>query len=114
MVGDGRREVIIVAFATATTITPLSMVFGCGAIVDTLPYGSILLEESLAFMMNVEDSWEMHLRMPSYAIPRILSLPGTIPPSYSGGVRILSALGSTTSFIHDAPSVLAHSILWCP
>ena len=48
--GDGCREFIPVAFAATTTITPLSMGFGCGPIVDTLPYGSALLEESLAFM----------------------------------------------------------------
>ena len=44
---------------TATTITPLSMVFGCGAFVDTLSYDSALLEESLAFMGSVEDQWEI-------------------------------------------------------
>ena len=41
--GDGRRELKFVAFAVAATIAPLSMVFGCGAIVDTLPYGSAFL-----------------------------------------------------------------------
>ena len=35
------------------------MVFGCGAIVDTLPYVFALLEELLAFMGGVEDQWEM-------------------------------------------------------
>ena len=35
------------------------MVFGCSAIVDTLPYVSALLKESLAFMESVEDQWEM-------------------------------------------------------
>ena len=29
--------------------------FGCCVVVDTLPYGSALLEESLAFMGSVED-----------------------------------------------------------
>ena len=52
--GDGRKELIHVAFAAAATIAPLSMVFGYGALVDTLPYGSALLEESLAFMGCVE------------------------------------------------------------
>ena len=50
---------IHIAFAAAATIATLSMVFGCGALVDTLPYGSALLEESLAFMSNVEDSEQM-------------------------------------------------------
>lgn len=35
------------------TIASLSMVFGCGNIVDTLPYASALLEESLAFIKSV-------------------------------------------------------------
>ena len=43
------------AFAAAATIAPISMAFGCGAIVDTLPHGSALLKEPLAFMGNVED-----------------------------------------------------------
>ena len=39
----------------AATIAPLSIVLGCGAIVDTLPWDSTLLEESLAFKESVED-----------------------------------------------------------
>ena len=57
--GDGHKERIPLAFTAATTIASLSMVFGCGAIVDTLSYGSVLLEESLAFMGSVEDQREM-------------------------------------------------------
>ena len=34
--GDGWREFFHAAFVTAATIAPLSMVFGCGATVDTL------------------------------------------------------------------------------
>ena len=41
-VGDGRRELINVAFVAAATITPLSMVFGRGTIMNTLPYASAL------------------------------------------------------------------------
>lgn len=43
------------AFAAAATIAPIYMVIRCGVIVDTLPCGSALLEESLAFMRSVED-----------------------------------------------------------
>ena len=39
---DGRRKFILVAFVTAITIALLHMLLGCGAIVDTLPYGSVL------------------------------------------------------------------------
>ena len=46
-------------FVVVATIAALSMVFGCGAIVDILSYASALLEESLAFMGSVEDQWEM-------------------------------------------------------
>ena len=55
------------AFAAAATIEPLSMVFGCNAILDTLPYGSALLEESLAFIGNVEDPQKM---APRHALVR--------------------------------------------
>ena len=34
------------AFAVAATIAPISMVFECDTLVDILPYGSALLEES--------------------------------------------------------------------
>jgi hypothetical protein len=57
--GNDRKELIPVVFAAAATIEPLSMVFGCSTFVDTLLYGSALLEESLAFMGNVEDSRDM-------------------------------------------------------
>lgn len=39
----------------AATIIPLSIDFRFGSFVDTLPYGSALLEESLAFFGNAED-----------------------------------------------------------
>ena len=55
-------ELIPVAFTAAAIITPLSMVFGCGAIVDTLPYGSTLLEESLAFMRSTDNQRDMALK----------------------------------------------------
>ena len=45
LAGDGRRDLIPVAFAAAATIAPLSMGFVCGANLDTLPYGSALLDE---------------------------------------------------------------------
>jgi hypothetical protein len=57
--GYGRNEFISVAFAAVATIAPLSMVFGCGTFVNTLPYGSALLEESLAFTGSAEDQQEI-------------------------------------------------------
>ena len=48
-------KLIHVAFSAAATISPLSMVFGCSVVVDTLPHGSALLEESLVFMGSDED-----------------------------------------------------------
>ena len=47
------------AFSVAATIAPLTIDFGCGAFVDTLPYGSALFEESLALIENVEDQQKM-------------------------------------------------------
>ena len=55
LAGDGRMELIFVAFAATATIAPLSMVFGCGVVVNTLLYWSVSLEESLAFMESAED-----------------------------------------------------------
>ena len=46
-------------FAEAATIPLPPMVFGCGALVNTLPYGSALLEESLASMSNAKNSKQM-------------------------------------------------------
>ena len=57
--GDGRTELIPVAFAAAATIAPLSLVSECSAIVDTLPYGSALLEESLAFIGGTDNQRDM-------------------------------------------------------
>ena len=44
--------------------------------------------------------------------PKDALLRGAIPPSYSGGVRILSSLTPRIPVIPDAPSALAHPILW--
>ena len=60
--GDGRKELIHVAFGMAATIKPLSMVFGYSVIVDTLPYAAALSEESLVFMGDIDD--------PRYMAPR--------------------------------------------
>jgi hypothetical protein len=49
-------KLIHVAFAIVATIVPLSMVFVCG---DIFPCGSILLEESLAFMEGIGDKRKM-------------------------------------------------------
>ena len=65
--GDGRKEIIHVAFAATAIIEPLSMVFGCSAIVDTFSFGSALLEESFAFMRDVGDTREM---APRHALVR--------------------------------------------
>ena len=59
MAGDGHKELNPIAFAVAVIIAPLSMVFGCSYIVDTLPYISALLKGSLAFVGNTEDQQEM-------------------------------------------------------
>ncbi len=69
------RELIPLAFVAAVTIAPLSMFFGCGEIVDTLPHASKLLEESLAFMESVEDQLEM-----AFKAPLVLHPKGPLPP----------------------------------
>ena len=56
---NGHREFIHVAYTVAATIAPLSMVFGCGDVIDNLPYGYVLLKESLAFMRSIDDQQEM-------------------------------------------------------
>ena len=53
--GDIHMKLIYVAFSTAVNITTLSRIFRCSVVVDTLPYGSALLEESLVFMGSAED-----------------------------------------------------------
>ena len=40
-------------------VAPVSMVFGCGAIMDTLPYAVTLLEESFAFIGSFQDQQEI-------------------------------------------------------
>ena len=103
------------AFAAAATIEPSSMVFGCSAMVDTLPYGSALLEESLAFMGDVKDPREMALKRALMHHPK-----DTLPPwrdSFGLFQRckdIVLSLGSTTPFVPDGPSTLSRPILWNP
>ena len=103
------------AFAAAATIEPLSMVFGCSAIVDTLPYGSALLKDLLAFMRNVKDPREMAPRHVLVHHPK-----DPLPPwRDSSGLfqkceDIILSLSSTTPVISDSLSVLARPILWRP
>ena len=93
----------------------LSVVSGCSAIVDTLPYGSALLEESLAFMGDVEDPRDMTLRRALVGHPK-----DPLPPwRDSVGLfqrcdDIVLSLSSTTLVTSDSLSTLARPILWCP
>ena len=57
--GDGRRELIPVAFATTTTIASLFMIFGCGDTIGTLPCDFTLSEDIIAVLGNIEDQREM-------------------------------------------------------
>ena len=91
------------------------MVFGCGVIADTLPYGFALLEESLAFIGGTYDQRDM---APNNALVCHAKVPlpnGTIPLSYSVRCEnIVLSLIPRTPVIPDASSTLAHSILWRP
>ena len=103
------------AFAVAATVAPLSMVFGCGVVVDTLSYGSALLEELLAIMGSVEDPQEM---APKDALVRHFQDPHPHWRDSAGLFRrcedIVLSLASTTLVISDSPYALAHPILWQP
>ena len=113
--GDGRKELIPVAFAAAATIAPLSMVFGCGAMVDTLPYGSALLEELLAFMGSTDDQRDM---VPKGAL--VCHPKDPLPPWRDSAELfrrcedIVHSLTPRTPVIPDVLSTLAHPILWQP
>ena len=112
--GDGRREHIHVAFAAGATIAPLSMIFGYGAFVDTLPYGSTLLHVSLALLGSVEDQREM---TPTSALVRHKD--PLLPWCDSTELLqrhedIIFSIISTKLVIPHSPLVLAHPILWRP
>ena len=103
------------AFAAAATISSLSTVFGCNAIVDTLPCGSVLLEESLAFMGNTNDQWDMASKGALVRHPK-----DSHPPWLDSAELFWRCEDIVLSFtpripvIPDVPSALAHPILWRP
>lgn len=53
--GDGQRDFFVVVFVTAMIIALIPMVFGCVAIVETLPCDFALLKETLAIMKSIEN-----------------------------------------------------------
>ena len=91
------------------------MVFGCGAIVDTLPYGSVFLEESLAFMGSIDDQRDMAPKDVLVCHPK-----DSLPPWRDSAElfrrceNIVLSITPRTSVIPDAPSALAHPISWRP
>ena len=89
-------ELILVTYVAAVTIASLSTVVGCGAILETSPYGAILLEKSLAFMGSVKDHREMAPRGALVRHPKDPPLSQNNSrgqfQSYSKGVKILSVL----------------------
>ena len=91
------------------------MVFGCSAIVDTLPYGSALLEESLAFMGDVEDPREMIPRQALVRHPKdLLLLWRDFVGLFQRCKDIVLSLISTIPIISDSLFMLARPILWRP
>ena len=91
------------------------MVFECGAIVDTLPYGSALLEESLAFMGGKENEIDVAR---NNALVRHSKDP--LPPwrdsaeLFGRCENIVLSLTPRTPVISDAPLALAYPTLWRP
>ena len=84
------------AFVGVVTITPISMVFGCGATIDIFSCASILLEETVAFIRNIQDQWKMTWEL-----------------LWRCEVIVLS-VSSSMLVIPDIPSPMAHPILWHP
>ena len=91
------------------------MVFGCGAIVNTLPHDSALLEESLTFMGSTDDQRDM---VPKNALVRHpkdpLPLWRDSAELFWKCENIILSLTPRTPVIPNAPSALAHPILWRP
>jgi hypothetical protein len=111
--GDGRRELIFIAFTTGVIIAHLSLISGCGAQVDELPYGSTLSEELLAFMRSIEDqqkvaSKDALVRHPNDPFP----LWHDFPELLRRYEDIIFFLALTTPILPDTPSTLAHPIVW--
>ena len=98
-----------------TTIAPLSMVFGCGALIDILPCGSALLEDSLAFIGSVEDQQAMAPQSALVHHPKDLLRPWSDSTILLQRCEdIILSFGSNTPVILDSPSALVHPILWRP
>lgn len=57
--GGGQRELNCVVFVAATTIASKSMVFEYGTIIDALPCGFTLLEETLTLMGSIKDQHKL-------------------------------------------------------
>ena len=82
---------------------------------DILPYGSALLEESLAFMGGMDDQRDM---APNNALVRHPKYP--FPPWRDSAElfwrckNIVLSLTSRIPVIPNVPSALAYSILWQP
>ena len=53
--GDGRKEFIPVAFAAAAMTMSAETLFGCSALASDLPCGTVLLEETFAFLSTSMD-----------------------------------------------------------
>ena len=103
------------AFAAAATIAPLSMVFGCGAIVHTLTYGCALLDKSLAFMGSTDDQRNMAPKGVLVRHPKDPLLPWHDSAElFRKCEDIVLSLTPRTLVILDALSTSTHPILWWP
>ena len=91
------------------------MVFGCGALVDMLPYGFALLEESLAFIGNAEDPQKMAPKDALVRHPKDPLLPWRDSPELLRRCKDnIFSLVPTTPLLSDILSALAHPIVWRP
>lgn len=113
--GNGWRELILFAFATPANIATPCMVFECGATIDTLPCGSILLEEIYAFMNSIKGQREVPPRRALVYHPK-----DPLPPwrdstkLFQRCKDIVLSLCLMTPVILVIPLRLAHPIPWHP
>ena len=113
--GDGRKELIPVAFASGAMTSAYDAMFGCSGLVADLPCGSTLFEETFAFMSGVAETHE-HASVLSLTRHAKDPLPpwGTQWELTDRSQEIVATLDTPSALENSSTLLLARTIQWQP
>ena len=113
--GDGRKELIPVVFVASAVTSTAEAMFGYSALASNLPCGSMLLEETYAFMSGVAESRQSApVEIPARHCKDPIPPWGTQLELTRRSREIVDAFDAPQAIVVSTTPLLARPIQWQP